>query len=61
MVSRLTGVEINMAMFPRETLYVLKDGVTAELRAKEGRALQVMSEKRINIEQLSLKHNEVMA
>lgn len=44
MVSALKGVGINMAALPRETLYVLQDRVTVELRAREGHALQVMSE-----------------
>ena len=39
MVSSLKGVGLNMAALPRETLYILQDGVTAELRAKESRAL----------------------
>ena len=54
MVSGLKGIGLNMAALPRETLYVLQDEVTAEMRAKEGRPLQVMSEQRINIEHLSL-------
>ncbi len=60
MVSSLKGVGLNMAVLPRETLHLLQDGVTAELRARESRALQVMSEQRINIEQLSLQRNEVV-
>lgn len=59
-VSALKGVGINMVVIPREMLYVLHDGGTIELCAKEGRTLQVMSEKRINMEQLSLQHNEVV-
>lgn len=43
MFSALKGVGINMAMLPRETLYVLQDGVTIELRDRVGHALQVMS------------------
>lgn len=54
MVSSLKGVRLNMVALPRETLYLLQDGVTAELWARESHALQVMREKRINIEQLSL-------
>lgn len=44
MVNVLKGVRINMVVLPREMLYVVQDGVTAELRARENRALQVMSE-----------------
>ena len=61
MVSGLKGIGINMAALTWETLYVLQDGVTVELRAKEGCALQVMSEHHINIEQLSLQRDEVVA
>lgn len=57
MVSGLKGLRINMDALPRETLYVLQDGVTIELRAREGHVLQVMSEQRNNIEQLSLQHD----
>lgn len=44
MISGLKGIRINMVALPQDTLYVLQDAVTAELRAREGRALQVMSE-----------------
>ena len=44
MVNVLKGVKINMVVLRRETLYVLQDGVIAELRAREVRALQVMRE-----------------
>ena len=54
MVRGLKGVGINMVALPRETLYVLQDGFTAELHASEVHALQVMREQCINIEQLSL-------
>jgi len=50
MVCRLKGIRINVAALPRETLYMLQNGVTAELRTREGHALQVMSEQCINIE-----------
>lgn len=42
-ISALKGVGINMVALPQETLYVLQDRVTAELRDREGRALQVLS------------------
>jgi len=60
MVSALKRVGRNMATLPQEMLYVLQDGVTVELRAREGCALQVMSEQQINIEQLSLQRDEVV-
>ena len=44
MVSALKGVGINMVALPLDMLYVLQDGVTIELRAREGCALQVMNE-----------------
>ena len=48
------GIGISMVALPRETLYILQDGVTAELQAREGRTLQVMNKKCINMEELSL-------
>lgn len=36
MMSALKGVGINMVVLPWETLYVLQDGVTIELRASKG-------------------------
>ena len=53
-ISALKGIGINMAALSRETLHVLQDGITIELWARESRALQVLSEKKINMEQLSL-------
>ena len=53
-VSTLKGLNINMAALPRDTLYVLQDGITVELPARESCVLQVFSEQKINIEQLSL-------
>lgn len=60
MVSSLKEVGLNMATLPWEMLYLLQDGVTTELQARESCALQVMSEQRINIEQLGLHHNEAV-
>lgn len=54
MVSALKGARINMVTLPWEMLYVLHDGVAAELLARENRALQEMSNQQINMEQLSL-------
>ena len=61
MVSALKGVGINMVAFPRETLYVLQDGITTELWARESSALQVINEQKINMEQLSLQCDEVVS
>lgn len=44
MFSVLKGVGINIDVHSLEMLYVLWDKVTTELRAREGRALQVLSE-----------------
>lgn len=60
MVSALNGVGINMVALPCETLYVLQDRVTTELRAREGQAPQVISEQRINMEQLNLLRDKVV-
>jgi len=46
--------ELNLATLPRETLYQLQDGVTTELHAKEGCALQILMEYKANVEQVSL-------
>ena len=60
-VSTLEGIGINMALLPQEMLYVLQDGITAELPARESCTLQVLSEQRINMEQSSLQHDEVVS
>lgn len=39
----MRGWGLNLVSLPKETLNQLQDGVTAELRAREGRALQVLS------------------
>jgi len=36
-ISALKGIRINMATLPWETLYILQDGITAELWARESR------------------------
>ena len=54
LVSNLKGLEVNLVALLHETLYVLQDGITAELQARESHALQVLSEQKINMEQLSL-------
>lgn len=50
MVGRIKGLGLNLATLPRDTLYQLQDGATVELCAREGRAVQMLSEQRINIE-----------
>ena len=52
-ISALKGLDINMVALPWETLYILSDGITVELWARERRTLQVLSEQKINMEQLS--------
>lgn len=59
-MSTMKGLGLNLAALPRETLYQLQVGVT-ELHAREGHALQVMSEQKINMEQLSLQCDELVA
>lgn len=44
MVSSLKGTGLNMGVLPRETFYILQDGVIVELWARESHALQVMRE-----------------
>jgi len=50
----LKGLGLNLSALPREILYQLQDGTTTELCARKGRTVQMLSERRINIEQLSL-------
>lgn len=38
-ISAVKGIEINMVALPWETLYVLQDGITVELWAKDSSAL----------------------
>ena len=54
MVNELKGIRLNVVVLPQEMLYVLHDGITVELRVREGCTLQVISKQHINIEQLSL-------
>lgn len=39
MVSGFKGISLNVVALPRETLYIFLDGVTIEIRAREGHAL----------------------
>jgi len=61
LVSTLKGLSVNLVSLPRDILYVLQNGITAELRARESRALQFLSEQKINMEQLSLQRNELVS
>jgi len=40
---------------------VLQGGITAELRARKSCVLQVLNEKKLNMEQLSLQRDEVVS
>lgn len=53
-ISALKGIRINMATLPHETLYILQDGITVELRARESCTVQVLSEQKINMDKLRL-------
>jgi len=48
-MSKIKGLGLNLAALLRDTLYKLQDGIIAELRAKEGHTIKVMSEPKINI------------
>ena len=60
-VSVLKGLGINMATLSWETLYVLQDGITVELWARESRVLQVLSKQKMNMEQFSMQCDEVVS
>lgn len=47
-INTLKGVGLNLAALSREALHLLQDGVIAELRAHEHRALKVISEQKID-------------
>jgi len=51
---------LNLASLPRETLYQLQDGVTAELHAREGCDLQILMEHKENLEQVSLQYDDLV-
>lgn len=52
--------ELNLTTLPRETLYQLQDGVTAELCAREGHALQILTEYKENLEQVSSQCDDLV-
>lgn len=58
-VGRMKGLGLNLATLPWDTLYQLEDGITTELCAREGRVIQVLSEQKINIEQLNMQHDKL--
>ena len=59
-ISMRNGLGVNLVALLRETLHLLQDGITAELRTKESHALQVLSKQKINMEQLALQRNELV-
>lgn len=60
-ISVMKGLRINLVVLPRDTLYMLQDGITTEVRAIESCTLQVINEKKFNMEQLSLECDEVVS
>jgi len=60
-VSRIKGMGLNLVALPRDTLYQLQDGIIVEIYTKEGHAIQVLNEKKFNIEQLSLQCDELVS
>ena len=57
----MKGLGLNLASLARETLYLLQDGMMAELHARESCAIQVLSEQKINMEQLTLQNDELVS
>ena len=60
-VNMMKGLGLNLGALSHETLYLLQDGITAELCARESHAIQVLNEQKINMEQLSLYHDELVS
>lgn len=60
-ISAQKGIRINMVVLPRETLYIMQDGITIELWARESCVLQLLSEQKINMEKLRLQHDKVLS
>lgn len=52
---QIKDVGVNLAMLPIQTLHVLHQGVSNELRIREQRALPVISEVKMNNEQIFAK------
>jgi len=61
LMSSMKGVGLNLDALSHETLYQLQDGIIAELRAWEDRLIQVLHEQRINMDQLKIQRNELVA
>lgn len=61
MVGRIKELGLNLVALLRDTFYQLQDSITTELHAWEGHAIQVLSEKKINIEQLCLQRDELVS
>jgi len=53
-ISMMKGLGLNLSALPWEMLYQLQDGITTGLCTRKNHAIQVLSEQRINMEQLSL-------
>jgi len=58
--SMLKVLSLNLASLPRKTSYGLQDGIVAELCARKGCAIQILREQNINMEQISLQHDELV-
>ena len=59
-VTTLKGVGINLAELPTEALHILEDEVIVELTAHEQHVLQVISEKKVNNNQLVVQRDSVV-
>lgn len=53
-MSNMKGVSLNLATLSCEILYQLQDGVITELCTQEGPTIQVLHEKKINMDQLNI-------
>lgn len=59
-VGQIKVFGLNLTALPRDTLYQLEDEATAELCAREGRAVKMLNEQWINIKKLSLQCDEAL-
>lgn len=60
-VGKIKGLSLNLPTLLQDTLYKLQDGIIADLRAREGHMIQVMSEKNTNIKYLSLQRFKLVS
>ena len=60
-ISMMKGLGLNLVTVMCETLYLLQNGIMVELRTTESRVLQVLSEQKINMEQLNLQHDKLVS